>query len=245
MPKVTCWKCPFTKKIYETRSGYRRHLLKLRKTRNVACNFKKLRQAAYNVAMNALEKARTLEEIEDVVMKHYSDMMQYAWGNSPAKLEIAKKIKMTAFSLARMSYSTKVSNSHSSPRKGKTNWGGYRDKEGIPKGYPGFRGYINYSLWCPKHEEDMRFVDFRRCLGVFGIHTGTGGGRGDEPDGTQKYGYDVKVFVDDFDAIKEHINEIHLEHEKEIFERRLKGEKDLDPVYDAVLGRTKGYTNEN
>ena len=65
-------------------------------------------------------------------------------------------------------YNNSVSNSHSAPKNGKTNWGG-RHKD-VPRGYPGFEGrvWIRYARSCD-------FGSANEPLAKMRLYTGTGG----------------------------------------------------------------------
>jgi hypothetical protein len=86
-----------------------------------------------------------------------------------------------------VSWSDSVSNSHSCPRGGVSNWG--RDN-GKPTGYPGWGGRIEFQL---SHALGFGSDVFRNV----GIHTGTGGGTRDN-----RYGYDVKFFASDWPGLE-------------------------------------------
>lgn len=89
-------------------------------------------------------------------------------------------IKMTYLDVHWADY---VSNSHSSPRNGVSNWGRDKDK---PVGYPGWQGRIEFQL---SHDLGFGSDVFRNV----GIHTGSGGGTSDN-----RYGYDVRFFASDW-----------------------------------------------
>lgn len=232
MPKILCRKCPFTKKIFETRSGYRRHLLKLRKERNAERVIWITRRDARIEALEAFSKVTTISELKKAVMAQYTNMMIASWGTDTKKIAIAKKIRMVGFDLTRLRYAEQTSNTHSCPRSGVTNWG-CKDKDG-PRGYPGFAGRINYALRVPKNFNGW-FADFSRTLGQFGVHTGTGGSGSIGPKGSDMYSYDVKVFIDDFSGIDAHVDEVLEVYKKIVFKKKLKNENIHDPVFTSVL----------
>lgn len=100
-------------------------------------------------------------------------------------------------------YSENVSNSHSSPVKGVSNWCG-RDKD-QPTGYPGLYGNIIFE-YEKYHSSNDIFTAYGK--GIVGINTGSGGYN-------SKGNYGVTIFLDDFPLIKAKI-EKELE-EKEIY----------------------------
>jgi hypothetical protein len=67
-------------------------------------------------------------------------------------------------------FSEMVSNSHSHPINGMSNWGGYNTERGAPNGYPGFTGRV----WMRWATECNDFVS--RPIGRTLTYTGTGGG---------------------------------------------------------------------
>jgi len=102
-------------------------------------------------------------------------------------------------------YSELVSNTHSAPLTGVTNWGGR--KEDAPRGYPGFVGSIE---WRTRFPEEGRPKNISSCIAgslfsgdLVGINTGTGGSRGaGEKTGIIRYQYSVSIFLDDWIGLK-------------------------------------------
>lgn len=235
MPKITVRKCPFTKTIFETRAAYRKHLLKLRKSRNASRRVRLDRRLAREEIMTALNKVRTIAELVAVIPEQYTNMIVAEYGSDLGKIDIAKQVRMVHFELTTMRYSDKTSNTHACPRSGKTNWGGRKDD--VPRGYPGFSGNTKYALMVPEGFDGW-FADFSRTLSHYGIYTGTGGGRGKSPEGAQQYYYDVKVFLDDFPGIAAHVAEVHEVYKKLVFTKKLRDERIHDPVYTSVIGET-------
>lgn len=233
MPKITAYKCPFTKKIFETRSGYRRHLLKLRVKKAETRARRKLHRIAAKIRADklavietALRNVRTIPELEQAFIDHFGGMMEH---NSQG----IKGFKMVEFDLSSMRYSNSVSNTHACPRNGVTNWGGR--KEGAPRGYKGFSGRIEYTVTEPE-TFDRPFWDISNTVKRFGVHTGTGGGRGKNADGDNRYYYDVKIFLDDFPGLANHVENIHEEHKRIIFTKKLAGQPVGSPIYDEITG---------
>ena len=101
-------------------------------------------------------------------------------------LEADLGIKITQLDLR---FDTLVSNSHSSPLNGVTNWSRVSD---IPSGYPG---------WCGQFQgTNIRYEEYETFFNVFsyffpGVNTGSGSG-GD------KFNYSLSIFIDDFPKIK-------------------------------------------
>ena len=231
MPKITAYKCPFTKKIFESRSGYRRHLLKLRKTRTEVRIERRTRRQARERVDAMTSKIRSVSELESFIVKHFNDILLAFYG---PKHKYINDVKMHWFKFERCYYSDMVSNTHSCPRSGVTNWGGRI--EGAPRGYPGFSGQMKWEVTGPKQADYGRdfnsHVEVGRVLEYIGVHTGSGcpGWKGD---------IGFQVFADDFPGIKEEIAGAYDEAKKVFFRERLKNpqasKKDiltrcLDPI---------------
>jgi len=82
-------------------------------------------------------------------------------------------------------YDKSVSNSHSCPRGGTTNWGGMKKDE--PRGYPGWTGRISGSFG----DDYKSLGDWSALFKLVDIHTGTGGG-------SQNFSYGVEIFLSDW-----------------------------------------------
>jgi hypothetical protein len=97
------------------------------------------------------------------------------------------KIHVTSL---KVSYEDEISNSHSCPRNGLTNW---HSKPNLPRGYPGWRGDIEFEILPQSSSED---IDAYHILNDAGIYLGTGG----STNGLY-HRYDVKFFEDDWPGL--------------------------------------------
>ena len=128
---------------------------------------------------------KTMDELADCVIKLINSYKD-SWGNMNPRV--------VGFEWD-LQYSSKVSNSHSAPEDGTTNW---RGEKGIPTGYPGFVGRV----W-------VRFAENNEIIGYgsdpFAItltHTGSGGvGHGG------MWTWDYKIFLSDWPEIENLINQ--------------------------------------
>ncbi len=222
MPKITAWKCPFTDKLFQTRSGYRRHLLSLRKKRKVARYRHKLarisRERINKVRsdMDAkLAQIRTAEQLEKFVVENFHDLTIAHTNASIEKVAVIRQMKMEWFEFERIIYSSETSNSHNCPRNGTTNWGGR--KEGAPRNYPGFSGQMKWKVTGPKSAKNIFSdgIEAGYALNYAGIHTTTGCPGWDGNIGFQ-------FFVDDFPGLGEEVKIATEKAKKEIFKARLK-----------------------
>ena len=99
-----------------------------------------------------------------------------------------------------ISYSDRISNTHSAPITGETNFSCNPDR---PRGYPGFSGKItgNYS----KNKKTLSaYTDSHNKFSIPGLHTGSGGGGG------KSWHYGFIIFLQDFPHIEKDFEERHL-----------------------------------
>jgi hypothetical protein len=214
VPKIEAWKCPHSGMLFEVEKEYKSHLRALSRQR--------ARQAEYKLIVDNIDdvilgerQCESAQELCEYVLAHSKEYMikglmhDYCSGISDAlqkghKMEFPKYTGMKIFDVR---WNNLASNSHSAPRGKKQNFCGQGDKDGIPKGYPGWCG--NIRIW---HDKDARIVvhdpkkkrpikwsvpSFSDCTRIpSGIQTGSGGGR---DDGSY---YSVTLFAEDFPAIE-------------------------------------------
>jgi uncharacterized C2H2 Zn-finger protein len=187
----SAFRCPWTKKIFGDKKSYVRHLKILRETRMHGRIRGLVRKRKFEDLWNQPSFESIISWIERNPEFMFDNGFRTGWHEERIKKYRDQFwIKITYLSLV---WGANVSNSHSCPRNGTTNWSG-RDlfKDGTPKptGYPGFHGRIEYQL-----SHDIGFgSDVMRNLG---IHTGTGGGIT-----TNRFGYDVRFFDSDWPGLE-------------------------------------------
>lgn len=118
-------------------------------------------------------------------------------------------------------YSEYCSNSHSSPKGFPQNFSRNPDK---PVSYPGFEGMVYIST-----VGSYPSFSLSSALSMLGINTGTGGC-------TQ---WDVKVFEDDFPALKAHMALLKHRHEELKIIAKLRGR--VAPNFKIYLERENAY----
>lgn len=191
---TTAFRCPWTGKLFSSKKDYLSHLRILRRDRIHA----------------AIRRGITQRQHEDLwAQKSFDDIIAWiernpdfffdkaCWHRGEGRQDrIAAYrdkfwIKITYLDLQ---WSDRISNSHSCPRGGVTNWGGretYADGTTKPNGYPGWGGRIEFQL-----SHDLGFgSDVMRSTG---IHTGTGGGIKHN-----RFGFDVRFFESDWPGLDE------------------------------------------
>ena len=205
MPKINARKCPKTGKLFESDKAYRIHIIGLRKhlnekrpgkIRRRECILR--RKRLITDIRGELDAVREINELESYVKNNFGRIMTaYNGGGEPIIHTLLKDLKLEEFEL-RIHFSENVSNTHSKPRNGVSNWGG-RDPD-APRGYPGFSGHVSYALnFNPEKspKKDNLCLDANRGLGWAGINCCGGGGRGDN-----KYEYGVNIYLSDFDGLQ-------------------------------------------
>lgn len=190
---ATAYKCPWTSKVFATKKAYANHLRVLREDRIHRAIRARIRNKIFEELINLQSFDKIIEWIEthpeflfDGIILHGRDK----WGERRGHLRDKFWVKVTYLDVR---WADNVSNSHSCPRSGVTNWGGkglLPGGEPAPRGYPGWTGRIEFQL---SHDLGIG-SDIMRPLG---IHTGTGGGISEN-----RYGYDVKFFDSDWPGLE-------------------------------------------
>lgn len=208
MPKIAARKCPKTGRLFATDEEYGKHIVGLRKRLNEQRPLKirrreclQRRKRLHTEIRNDLDSLKDINELENYVKNNFGRiMLAHNGGGEPVIHALLGELKMEEFDL-RLRFYENVSNTHSKPRDGVTNWGGRT--EGAPRGYPGFSGDISYTLNFNPEDSPKTgnlCLSHSGALAWAGIHTGTGGGRG--PRGIHKYEYGVNIYLSDFDGLQ-------------------------------------------
>lgn len=193
MSIITAYKCDEDGKIFEDKSKYTAHLRKLARHRNAQRRLQVDENLKDQIWASLYECEQSLEQWFDMVIANQDLFWAEAaagdphdWQNVGKKLgrgknagnvPMPKVLKITHS----MRWSDSVSNSHSCPHNGVTNWGGR--VEGAPRGYPGWTGRVDWLVEWPKEFDGIYLGSdlFSRgtfCTGRQRAHTGTGGGGG-------------------------------------------------------------------
>jgi len=205
--KSKAYICPWTDKLYATKSSYVKHLKALRVERMH-------RRAKYLRHQRKLEDLWNQPDFDSVIKwihfnpeVFWENAKRRGWASDGAKWDKIRDTFTITIEHLSLSYSDCISNSHSCPHTGVTNWSGdekLKDGTPAPKGYPGFRGRITFKT---SHEP---YSFSSNILKETGIHTGSGGGGGNN-----NYSYSVIFFLDDWPGIANRIAEEKEKHERE------------------------------
>jgi len=194
--KIQAWKCPYTGKIFEEKD----------RAKYIACRRKGrkdfLRQQEADNLRNTwkawllAEKMNITDpfQIPEWFLENQKKIMEATNAihgvNRWASDFFVPEDEFVALVFTGIKYSELVSNSHSCPVGGVQNFIGDNT---MPKGYPGWSGYIKGSLIRPAKYDSG--YPYSAALNLVGIHTGSGGG------GNKGFGYDIKIFLGDWPGL--------------------------------------------
>lgn len=221
--------CPWTKELYATKRSYVAHLKTLREQRM----HKRARHLLHQRKLQQMWNQPDFDSVIDWIHLNpevfWLNAKRNGWNSDAAKWDKIRDeftIKITHLSLT---YSNSVSNSHSCPHTGVTNWGGdkkLQDGTPAPRGYPGFVGNIELTI----SPEPLSFAS--DVLKNTRIHTGSGGGGGGG-----RYRYSVSFFLDDWPGIAATIQAERDAYEKENFLNMIKNTYKPFRVNDFSYGK--------
>lgn len=196
--KVTVNKCRFTGKLFEDDKEYANHMQRLRREHKAIREAKAIKNdfAAWLAAEK--DKLRSTSEIcpwllenQIYLMKSCNALGIHSWCRDKFYPETDR---FTEIRFEREpTFSRLVSNSHSCPKDGVTNWGG--QDHNAPCGYPGWNGYVKGKL--TRSKKHMSSYPYSAIFKLVDIHTGSGGG------GNEHWGYDIKIFAADWPTLAE------------------------------------------
>jgi hypothetical protein len=198
--RIEVYKCRFTGQIFEkdSKSDYITHLKNLRERFKDKRKDHRIKQEFNSWFSKEKEKILSPDDIPQWILANQKHLMKvYNLIGTPRYVHKDKfypktdEITELKFSLA---FDSKLSNTHSCPKGGVTNWGG--DPK-LPRGYPGYGGRLYAKLKRDKkHMCQYPLGDF---FTFFGISTGTGGG------GNSDTSYDIEIFLADWPRLGEEL----------------------------------------
>jgi len=221
--QIICWKSETDGKIFEDKHKYQLHLRKLARHR-LAQRRLTIDEAEKDAIWAELyEREQSIEQWAQMVIDYQHLFWAEAAKGDPYDWErVGKKIGrgkdaivMPCPKLLRivtnLRWSDSVSNSHSCPHDGKTNWGGHETKNGVPTGYPGWQGSVTWIAEWPKELDGIYLASDLFAKGTFRTgrqraNTGTGGGGGGHFNKEfntycQQPSYDFKLFASDWPGL--------------------------------------------
>lgn len=229
--KAKAYICPWTGDLYATKRSYVSHLKRLRTDRM----HRRARQLRHQRRLEDMWSQPDFDSVVRWIHLHpevfWENAKRRGWhsdGSRWDKIRDTFEVKITHL---RLTYSDHVSNSHSCPRNGVTNWGGdkkLKDGTPAPRGYPGFSGSIGLHM----PVEPLSFAS--NVFEGTGIHTGTGGGGGGG-----YYRYEVKFFLDDWPGIAERIRADRERYERDNLINMIKNEYKPFEIADFSYGKER------
>lgn len=196
------YRCPFTGTIIQTKRSYVKHLKSLRQDRM----WKKARARKFRLRLEDLWNQPDFESVVKWVTVNSDVFWQLGLQNGFhtdqtrwKKIRDDFQIEITSLKLA---WDESVSNTHSFPHNGETNWGG--NKPDVPRGYPGWRGRIEFRTSHDYPSFSSNLLKGSR------IHIGTGGGSDN-----LTFSYDVKLFDADWPVLSKRYQEQEDSYERE------------------------------
>lgn len=206
MTIITAYKCPDTGKLFEHEEKYQKHrekvLAKLAIQQKVESALK-LERTWWE--KNFWHSVKSISQLKAAIMLHRDvlaarGLKNYLSDNLTSRYTL-KPTPVVNFSMFSASWSESVSNSHSCPHNGVINW--CEKHNNRPTGYPGWHGRLEYQVQSYLGQENSYPGDSDMWTGTR-IHTGTGGGGGfNKKTFTQSFGYDIKLWADDWPAMAE------------------------------------------
>jgi hypothetical protein len=236
MSQVLVWKSDVDGKLFEDKLKYTAHLRKLARHRNAQRKLQ-IAESAKDAAWAELyEREQSIDDWCQMVIDNQHLFWAeaaagdpYDWQNVGKKIRRGKNaIAMPAPRLLKithsLSWSDMVSNSHACPVGGVQCWSSHEASDGRPRGYPGWRGRIDWLVAWPKEFDGFYLGCDLFSRGSFQsgrqrAHTGSGGGGGmhfnkEFDTWCQRPGYDFSIFAADWPGLTRY-------HEKQLMWNRL------------------------
>lgn len=203
--KVEVYKCRFTGEIFEKKEKikYVKHLKELRTEMKESRMHKRLCIEFHTWFEKEKESITHIKMIPEWFLKNQRMIMDACNANvAPVKGgsnswadPFYSTDEFTKIEITDVRWSDTVSNSHSCPHNGVTNWGGQRPD--APRGYPGWRININGTL--KRAKKHMSRYPYGLALNMVGIKTGTGGG------GNTDFRYGAEIFIADWSGLQQQL----------------------------------------
>jgi hypothetical protein len=197
MPQVLVWKCPHTGKLFEDRSKYTAHLRKQGRERLLQ---RKLDAAAreWEQFNHRMGQVRSIQELTEFISNNWERFALNGMKQGFTKEKGLHKLEHLEFQTVR--WDEFLSNTHSCPKGGVTNFMSKRDK---PNSYPGWRARIvfkvNTGTYRNRGKEYPREGYGSDYFAGSSIKTGSGGGSG------TGYAYDINLWAHDFPGMYEQL----------------------------------------
>jgi len=201
--RIQARKCPFTGTVFEEkdRMNYVTHLQELRSIMRASREQKRIKDTWTEWLYAEKLKITRPEQIPAWFLANQKTIMYacnavegtHRWFDD----NFVPEDVFTKLNFSEPKFSECVSNTHNCPASGVTN---FMCKDDLPRGYVGWTSYVNGTLVRPKKHDGS--YPYSGALKMVGLHTGSGGG------GNKNFGYDIKIFLDDWPGLKAAVTRI-------------------------------------
>lgn len=215
---ITAYKSEADGKIFEDKAKYQNHLRKLARVRRERRRLDIAQSLKDRIWNELYECEQSIEQWRDMVIANQdlfwaeaADGDKHDWGivgrtRRGVTCPIPRLLEFTTFNLR---WNDSVSNSHSCPHNGVTNWSPSWNKDKtVPTGYPGWQGRADWIVAWPQEWDGHYLGSDLFSHGTFQsgrqrAHTGTGGGGGmrfSEKHGchVMSCGYELRIYAADW-----------------------------------------------
>lgn len=195
--RVTVRQCPFTGKIFEEKDigKYVLHLKAQHDRLKQERQYARLRNSFDQWLAEEKEKITSVDMIVPWILENQQRLMDTANAlDIGCRDPFVKGDQFTKLVFERLYYHPLVSNTHCYPKNGVIN---FSSKDNLPRGYPGYFGYMSGTLSRPNGPEFS--YPYSKVFKLIRLHTGSGGG------GNKNWGYDIKIFLDDWPGLSQEV----------------------------------------
>jgi hypothetical protein len=231
MSIITAYKSDADGKIFEHKAKYQSHLRKLAQVRRERRRIEVEESLKDSIWAGLYECEQSIEQWRNMIIANqdlfwaeaaHHDVHDWSIVGKKRKGVVCPVPRLLEFTEFRLTWSDHVSNSHSCPVGGVTNWGN-RDPA-APTGYPGWHGRMDWVYAWPKEWDGCYlggdlFGGFGNHYGRSRVHTGAAGTGGTvfskkHDCFVTRCGYSVDVFASDWPGLTRY-------HEKQLMWNRL------------------------
>ena len=244
MAQIVAWKSDTDGKIFEDKAKYQKHLRKLARHRLAQRKLAVNESEIDAVWAELYEREQSIEDWFQMVINNQHlfwaesaagnpldwERVGKPWNSRRKDSPVVPMPKLLEFTKINMRWGDWISNSHSCPHNGVTNWG-YKEKfeDGTPKpaGYPGWEGHVEWLVEWPAEFDGIYLGSKLFAHGTFRTgrqraHTGTGGGSGSHfnqkhQTHCQRPGYEFRLYAADWPGMARY-------YEKQQMWKALRGE---------------------
>jgi hypothetical protein len=189
--KVSVNKCPCTGKLFEDDKKYANHLQMLRRERAKDKAEQRVKNGFAEWLAEEKNKLVDPDMIAPWILENQQKLMiacnVLKMGMWDSERFYPKTDEFTKFEI-KVKWNNNVSNSHSCPKGGVTNW--WPRDNSKPTGYLGWQGQVWGTL--VRNKKHMSSYPYSNIFELLDLHTGSGGG------GNAQWSYELKIFADDW-----------------------------------------------